>query len=480
MNKRERISGIINEKSHMFNEVSDKIWEYAETRFEEYKSSELLCSVLREEGFQVEKGTAGMDTAFVASFGGGKPVIGILAEYDALSGMSQKAGTSVKEPVECGGSGHGCGHHALGTGALAAAVAVKEYMKENNLKGTVRLYGCPGEEGGAGKSFMAREGAFDDLDAVLTWHPSSLNAVVPLSTLANVHVCYKFHGVSAHAAMCPHLGRSALDAVELMNVGVNYLREHVIPEARMHYAVTNAGGKSPNVVQADAEVLYLIRAPKTPQVREIYERVCNVAKGAALMTGTTCEIELQSGYSNVIPNRTLEKVLHSSFMQAGATEADEQDVKFAEEMRSTLTENEKAGDLNMVRLVAGKDAKGMVEMLKDRPLADVLMPYAPIDKALPGSTDVGDVSWIVPTAQISTACYAFGTPGHSWQLVSQGTSEAFHKGMLKAGEVLALSTIELMENPELVEEAKEELKDTLNGESYVCALPEDMKPSSIH
>lgn len=337
---KENVLKIIEEKKDLFIKVSDEIWEFAETRFEEFKSSELLCEILEEEGFVATKGIADMETAFVASFGSGKPVISFLGEFDALYGLSQEAGIAEKKPVSDGGKGHGCGHNALGAGALAAAIAVKEYIKVNNIQGTVRYYGCPGEESGSGKAYIARAGYFKDVDAALTWHPGSTNSVMSCNFLASISAYFKFKGISSHAAASPHLGRSALDAVELMNVGVNYLREHVIQEARIHYAITDAGGSSPNVVQPNAAVLYQMRAPKLSQARDIYDRVVNIAKGAALMTDTTLEIVFDRATSNILSNRTLEKLLYEKFEEVGPVPVDEEDIEYAKNIRESLNEKE--------------------------------------------------------------------------------------------------------------------------------------------
>lgn len=466
----DKISSIVEEKRKLFIEVSDKIWDYAETRFQEYKSAELICSVLEKEGFTVIKGMAGMETAFTAEFGSGEPRIGILGEYDALYGLNQKAGILEIEPVVENGSGHGCGHNALGAGSLAAAVAVKDYMKENNIRGTVVYYGCPAEEGGSGKTYMVKDKIFNGLDAAFTWHPGSTNNMLECSSLANIQIYFKFYGVSAHAGAAPHLGRSALDAVELMNVGCNYLREHMIPEARIHYAVSNTGGLSPNVVQSKAEVLYLIRAPKIEQVKEIYERVENIAKGAALMTGTTYEVIFDRATSNLVMNDTLNQIMYKKMLEVGVPLWSEEDKKFAEKVRTTLTEAEKK---NIISELGKKFAVNSSKKV----LADFIKPYELNEKPMSGSTDVGDVSWVVPTSQCMTACFAMGTPLHSWQAVAQGKSELNHKGMLMAGKVMALSALELFENTEIIKKAKDELKETLEGKEYVCPIPPGAKPN---
>ncbi|HZG17906.1 MAG TPA: M20 family metallopeptidase [Candidatus Bathyarchaeia archaeon] len=461
----QKLSAIIERKRELFIQVSDRIWEYAETRFEEYQSAELLCQTLEGEGFQVERHVGGIETAFIGRYGSGKPVVAFLGEFDALSGLSQEKGVAEEIPLIPGGNGHGCGHNLLGTGSLAAAVALKTYMAEHNLPGTILYYGCPGEEGGSGKTFMAREGLFEAIDFALCWHPMDFNSVLSVNTLANFQVYYKFKGKSSHAAGSPHLGRSALDAVELMNIGVNYLREHIIQEARVHYAVTNAGGISPNVVQANAEVLYLIRAPEVVQVEEIYARVCDIARGAALMTGTQVEIVFDKACSNLVPNRVLETAMQKAFSELGVPVHEEEELELAGQVQATLTEQDIQ---NTTRMFPG---------LKNKALADQLNPYKGT-WPLCGSTDVGDVSWIAPTAQCTTACFAVGSPAHSWQWVTLGATSIAHKGMLHAGKVMAATALEMLEHPELIEQAKAELKERLGGRTYVCPIPEGVRASA--
>ena len=272
----------IDSKKGYYAEISNKIWEFAEPRFQEYRSSELLQHVLKQAGFSIKADLAGEKTAFIAEYGSGKPVIAFLGEFDALPGLSQKADVAERIPVHTDSCGHGCGHQLIGTGTLASAIALKDFMKEHNLQGTIRYYGCPAEENAGGKAFLVRDGYFNDCDLAFCWHPEQGRRACYGSTKANFRVFFTFHGTSAHASMCPELGRSALDAVELMDVGVNYMREHMIDEARIHYAITDTGGDAPNVVQSRAQVLYAIRAPKITQVKELYNRVCNIARGAAV------------------------------------------------------------------------------------------------------------------------------------------------------------------------------------------------------
>jgi aminobenzoyl-glutamate utilization protein B len=465
-----RIAAIIEQKRDLFIGVSEHIWEFAETRYEEVQSAELISRVLEQEGFEVQRAAGGIPTAVVGSYGQGEPVIAILGEYDALSSLSQVGAAVSKEMIIPGGNGHGCGHHLLGSGALAAAVAVRHYMEELDLPGTIRYYGCPAEEGGGGKGYMVRNGLFNDVAAALTWHPGVTNYVNSATLLATCQIYFKFKGRSAHAAGSPHLGRSALDAVELMNVGANYLREHLIPEARLHYAITNAGGISPNVVQSEAEVLYKLRVPHSEQLSEMYERVCSIARGAALMMGTELEISFDSGSSEFILNTTLERLMHEKFEQLGVHDYDETEESFAVAIRSTLTEAEK------------KEQGAPNEVppnLLGHHLSAQLEPYRPKNGMAMGSSDFGDVSWQAPSVQLYTACMALGTALHTWQVVSQGTSSFAYKGMLQAGKVLGATAIELLQTPEWLDKAAAEHRADLKGRTYKCPIPDDTLPAPV-
>ncbi len=454
--------------------ASDQIWEYAELGMKEGRSSALLCRLLRENGFAVESGLAQIDTAFMGSYGTEGPVIAFLGEFDALPRLSQERALPVKKEAAERGNGHGCGHNLLGVGSLAAAVALKEYIEREHIPARVRYYGCPGEENGSGKTFMTRDGCFDGVDAALSWHPADSNCILGMGMLVNLAVTFRFRGRSAHAAATPHLGRSALDAVELMNVGVNFLREHIIPEARVHYAITNAGGSAPNIVQDQAEVYYYIRAPRVVQAKEVYERVCDAARGAALMTGTEVDIQFNQGLSDYIPNRTLGQALQKNLEDLGAPDFDSQDRRLAEEFYRTLTPQDIENALNQARMFVGAEFAGR---LREKTLMDCCMPFIHTEKAFFASTDVGDVSQVVPTAQVMTACCALGTPGHSWQFTAQAASSLGHRGMIHAAEVLAATAYDLLQDPELIRRAKEELLARTGG-VYHCPIPEDLKPNT--
>ncbi|MBQ8813925.1 MAG: amidohydrolase [Lachnospiraceae bacterium] len=459
-------------------EASNLIWEYAETAFLETGSMKILCDLLRKEGFEVEEGTAGIATAFKGTFGSGKPVIGFLGEYDALSGLSQVAGISEKMSLMPGAPGHGCGHNMLGVGSLSAAIGVKKYLEETGKSGTVVYFGCPGEEGGSGKAFMAKSGAFEGLDAAITWHPGDMNRADTRASLANYQVAYKFYGTSAHAGSSAHHGRSALDALELMNMGVQFLREHVIPEARIHYAITNTGGYSPNVVQPYAEVLYLIRAPKNSQLEEIYQRVNKIAEGAALMTETKVEIDFVKGCSSLISNRVIARKLWENLHEVGAPEYTEEEMMFAKAIHESVAEPY----ANLEKFAAMYDKKADKREImshKGEFIHRFVLPFHENGSQGFGSTDVGDVSWNCPTAQIYVATWAVGTPGHSWQIVAQGKSKLAHKGMLYAAKAMAGTAIDMIDDPSLVEAAKAELMDTLDGEHYICPIPDGCKPRAI-
>lgn len=451
---------IIDEKSALLKETSDYIWENPELAFTEFKSAAKLEEVLASEGFKVEKGLAGIETAFSGTFGSGRPIIGILGEFDALSGLGQEAGKTVKVPngKPCG---HGCGHNLLGVASLGAAIGLKHFLETEKCPGTVIYFGCPGEEGGSGKAFMARDGVFDCLDAALCWHPGDRTLVRNYTSLANYQVLYKFDGQAAHAAAHPHLGRSALDAVELMNTGVNFLREHVDTSIRMHYSITDAGGMSPNVVQAHAEVLYLLRAPRNEMLPDLYARVNDIAKGAALMTGTAESHEFIKACSNTVLNDTIQQRLYTCMKAIGVPEVTEEDIDYA-------------------RRLTAESMSGLPDADPEHPLHYELKEYIPGSVEIKyGSTDVGDTSWVCPTAQIVACTEAFGTPGHSWQECTQGKTPLAIKMMLYTAKVLALCGSELMTDAKLLADAKAEHEKLVGPAGYVCPIPKDVKPRAM-
>ena len=467
------IKKLVDAKKEAFLHAGDLVWEYAEIGFKEFQSAKALTDVLKAEGFVVEEGVAGIPTAFVASWGEGKPIIGLLGEYDALPALKHAAGDPVESSEIVSENGHGCGHNLLGAGALGAAVAVKDYMQAHGLKGTIRYYGCPGEEFGSGKMFMARAGLFDDLDAAFTWHGGAYNAITADHSLANLCAYFKFKGRTSHAAGSPHLGRSALDACELMNVGCNYLREHILPDERIHYAYTDVGGSAPNVVQDHACVFYYVRSPRLYQVLDLYERVQDVARGAALMTGTQLEIVLNDGLCDYVPNDTLSKLLYESFCEAGGPKFSEEEKALAAEFAKTF---DPAAVADKARTLAAHFGPEVAEKYKDQILVEDIFPYHASDMISSGSTDVGDVSYCAPTAQMNVSTWALCTTGHTWQVTAQSGSNIGRTGTVKAAEVLALASIKAMQNPELLEKAKEEWKKTTGGK-YVCPVTDDVQPA---
>lgn len=466
----------IEEKASLITETADRIWSYAELSLQEEQSAALYCAALEKEGFTVERGACGISTAFAASYGGGRPVIGILAEYDALSGLSQKGGSLTREELIPGGCGHGCGHNLLGAGAFAAALGVKAYLEETKRAGTVVLYGCPGEEGGAAKAFMARDGLWRTLDAALTWHPEDANEVVTGSSNSCIQVQYQFTGVASHAAGAPDRGRSALDAVELMNIGVQFLREHMSGKARVHYAITDAGGRSPNVVQPRATVLYMVRSNRVAEAVELEKRVDDIARGAALMTGTTFEKKFIDGLADTVPNHTLEAVLYRNFQELGVPAYTAEEHAYADALAETYPGSEGIPGIGGKHDPAIADQVRELRLRGGHAMNDFLLPLYQGEAFDPGSTDVGDVSWQTPTGQIHVAAWPNGCPGHSWQNVSCGRTSIGHKAALHAGKVLAGAAIDLLESPELLEAAGVEMrKQTAAG--YVCPIPADVVPT---
>ena len=475
MDRTQQIKALVESKKAKWTQLSDAIWATPELHFREYKSSRALADALEAEGFAITWGI-GCETAFVASWGEGKPVISILGEFDALPGLSQTAGLNEQKPLEAGAPGHGCGHNALGTGSAAAAVAVKEYMQKHGLAGTIRFIGSPAEETGGGKIFMLRAGAFKDVDIAIAWHPGFVNGMLGCGLLSDRDVTFSFKGKAAHAAGSPHLGRSALDACELMNVGVNYLREHVIQEARIHYAYQDVGGPAPNVVQETASLRYFIRAPHVQQVLEISERVFDCARGAALMTGTEVTISPTGGFGDFIPNDVLSQVVGESLIEVGPPAFDEADYKLAESFFQNYGESNFESIKNDVFYYTdGMDPTPYLS----QPLVTDIWPYVRKSITRPGGSDAGDVSYVVPTCWLSTACYANGTAGHSWQATAQTGTSLTHKGMLCAAEAMALGAVKLLEDPQLVEAAKAEHRRATGGMSAPELIPVSIRPEDL-
>ncbi|HGA2977134.1 TPA: M20 family metallopeptidase [Klebsiella aerogenes] len=473
------VDDIIESRRDDFCAIADDIWDHPETRFQEFWSAARLADALEAEGFQLSRHAGGIPNAFIASFGEGKPVIALLGEFDALAGLSQQAHSAEPTSATPGKNGHGCGHNLLGTAAFAAVVAAKQWLQQHGGSGTLRFYGCPGEEGGSGKTFMVREGLFDDIDAALTWHPEAWAGMFSTSTLANIQAAWRFTGTAAHAANSPHLGRSALDAVTLMTTGSNFLNEHIIEKARVHYAITDTGGVSPNVVQAQAEVLYLIRAPEMADVQQIFARIEKIAQGAALMTETSVSCRFEKACSSYLPNRTLEAAMYQAVCHYGTPQWSDQERAFAADIRATLGVNDIQNSLKNIAGTSGEEGKAFARRHHDTVLIDEVAPWAATENVLAGSTDVGDVSWKAPVAQCFSPCFAIGTPLHSWQLVSQGRTSIAHKGMLLAGKILGATAIRLFSDRSLLEASQQELAQVLAVSPYQCPIPRDVVPSIL-
>ncbi|MBQ2920218.1 MAG: amidohydrolase [Oscillospiraceae bacterium] len=476
---KQSIYDYIQSRADDFIAVSDRIWEFAELSLNEYKSVACYLDFLRKEGFTIREQVANVPTAFAASYGSGSPRIGILAEYDALSSLSQRAGVAEKDPLVPGGHGHGCGHNLLGAGSLAAAVTIKKLIELGHLKGTVVFYGCPGEEGCAGKSFMARDGEFRDLDAAITWHPGDTNEVTTGSNAACLQYLYSFQGQTAHAAGDPHLGRSALDAAELMNVGVQFLREHMRKCESVHYSFLDVGGPSPNVVQPTASVLYMVRSDNVRNAKSLLERVHNIARGACLMTGTEVSIRQVDGTASTLSNTVLEKVIHKNLEAAPLPVYTDDELAFAEAIHNTYDCRDLPGTAPRFDWKVKQQVKEWTNN-GQKAVNDFVMPYVPSDYMSAGSTDVGDVSWLTPTAQFNAATWPSNCPGHSWQMVSTGKTVFAHEAMLYAGCVLAMTAYDLMTDPAILTEARAEFSVTAAG-GYDCPLEPDLvaEPAAI-
>ncbi len=444
---------LVDKDAAHWQQVSKQIWDYAELGYHETKSSDLLQEQLKAAGFKVQAGVANEPTAFIASYGEGKPVVGILGEFDALPGLSQQP-EPTRDPVMAGAPGHGCGHNLLGSGAALAAVALKQYMEAHHIAGTLRYYGTPAEEGGSGKVYMVRDGAFKDVDVVLQWHPAASNAVANGGQLAVVSAKFTFHGVAAHAAMAPDRGRSALDAVMLMGNGVEFMREHVPSNTRIHYIISK-GGVAPNIVPDLAQMDLMARSPFNTTLKDVWEWIQNIAKGAALMTGTTLEVKGIGSDANIIPNDPLAAVAQKNLQEVGGYKMDAEQQKFALELQKTFKTDS----------VPSLDTTNEIEPLRK---FDPNQPAA--------STDVGDVSWNVPTIGFSAATWVPGTAAHTWQAAATSGMSIGQQGMVVAAKALALTGLDVFTDPALVQAAKADFAKQTAGKSYYTAIPADQKP----
>lgn len=448
--KTDKITANLDAKKEAYSSIAQQIWGFAEMGYQEEKSAALLQQTLSNEGFKVTKGVAGIPTAFIAEYGEGLPIIAVLGEYDALPGLSQEAVAEKKSAGKV--AGHACGHHLFGTASTAAAIEVKNWLKTNHKKGTIRFYGCPAEEGGSGKVYLVREGLFADVDVALHWHPGDANDANPGSALANKSAKFRFHGIASHAGMAPEKGRSALDGVEAMNMMVNMMREHIPSDARIHYVITN-GGKAPNVVPDFAEVYYYVRHSNRKMVLDIFDRIAKAAEGAALGTGTKMDYELIGGTHELLPNITLQKMMHANLVKVGGVQYTEKEKEFGNQIIQSL---------------------GIENGSLDK--ATVVQPYKALDPSF-GSTDVGDVSFTVPTAGMGSATWVPGTPAHSWQAVAAGGTDIGNKGMMVAAKTIALTAIDLFLNPDQIVKAKTELEEKRGKDFKYTPLLGDRKPA---
>ncbi|MDE2775518.1 MAG: amidohydrolase [Chloroflexota bacterium] len=470
MRNKQDIADWLDEHETRFTRMSDEIWDNPELQFLEFKASKLQADFLAAEGFQITWDIGGLSTAFAAEWGSGKPVIAFAGEYDALPGLSQKDQKD-PEPIKAGAPGHGCGHNLLGTGCLAAALAFKEWLQASGHQGTVRYYGCPAEEGGSGKVFMGRAGAFDDLDATFNWHPWYINSAMKGSLLSVNRYYFRFHGQTAHAAADPHSGRSALDALELMNIGVNYLREHVTDDVRLHYSILS-GGLAPNVVPDYAESYYYVRAIEPDTLEDVSQRVIRIARGAAMMTDTEVEVVYKSGSTRVLSNETLADLQYDVMRELGGIDFTSEEHAYAAAI------NQRFGDANVKTLVNryGVDAQRAEQAL----IGDVL-PSRDKRFVSPGSSDMGDMSWYAPCSMLQTATWASRAAAHSWGVVASGRTSIGHKGMMYAAKVMALAAAELVASPQLLERAQAEFRAVIERSPYKCPIPDDVPaPSHAH
>ena len=458
-----------------FIDMANAIWRQPEVAWEEREAARIQINALESGGFRITKNVAEMETAFVAEWGEGKPVLGFLGEYDALAGLSQHAEPTKQAIVESG-PGHGCGHNLLGTGCLAAAVVAKEWLESNQKSGTVRYYGCPAEERVAGKVFMARAGMFDDLDCGLNYHPDSINMPGKGSAVGVTDLTFRFHGRTAHAGGAPHQGRSALDAVELMNVGVNYLREHVTEKVRIHYAITH-GGDVPNIVPEEAEVWYFLRAPNRPEMKQLLSRVRKVAEGAALMTETSVEMTTNGACSSVLNNHYLADLHYDAMKLIGPIQYTEDDLSFARKLNDGFPAENARNRFRSLRVPEAQ--KDRVAGLEGKALIGENFPSMDEENIGTGSTDVGDVSWITPLCMLRTTCFPTGAASHSWGVAAASGMSIGHKGMMHAAKIMAAVAVDLYSDPIHIERAREEWAKKTMDQPYSPPIPDDLQPPRV-
>ncbi len=455
-----------------FVQIADAIWRTPEVAWREFKSSKLQADFLQADGFDVSWDIDGINTAFVAEWGQGRPIIGFIGEYDALPGLSQKNQPS-KEAVVEGGAGHGCGHNLLGTGCLASALAIKHWLDATGRPGTVRYYGCPAEERTSGKTFMARAGAFDDLDAAFNFHPSSMNMAGKGSSVGLYDLKFCFHGTAAHAGGAPHKGRSALDAVELMNIGVNYLREHVTEKVRIHYVITH-GGDAPNIVPPEAQVWYFVRAHQRRELDQVVARVRKIAQGAAMMTETSVQEIFQGGCSSVLNNHCLADLQYEAMQLIGPISFSEQEMAYAQQINDAYPQKKERDLFEHLRVP--DEFKPAVQAARGQPLLGQNWPSMNQEYISTGSTDVGDVSWITPLSMLGTACFATGAAGHSWGVVATSNMSIGYKGMLHAAKIMAVAAMDLYTDAELLRRARLEWEAATRDNPYRTPLPDGVRP----
>lgn len=468
----------LDENSPRFMDMSDKIWENPEVKWEEFIASRLQIEFLEKEGFSIIRDVAEMNTAFIAEWGEGKPIVALIGEYDALPGLSQKK-QATKEPVVEGEAGHGCGHNLLGTASMAAAVAVQKWLQSSAAAGTIRYYGCPAEEGGGAKVFMARAGLFDDLDCALTYHPGSFNNPSKGGTVAIQSSRFRFHGVSAHAGGAPHRGRSALDGVELMNVGANYLREHVLDGTRIQYIITD-GGQAANIVPETAEVEYIIRAERPDYLEEVVGRIRNIAKGAALMTDTEFQEKMLIAYSSVMSNHAIADLMYAALEFIGPIEFTAEEMDFAQKINDAFPGTNEDYIQEVVDYIKpSAEHEEMILANKHLPLRGENFPAMDAHLIEKGATDVGDLSQITPTGALFTACFSTGSPGHSWSNVACGGMSIGYKGMMHAAKAMALTGLDLYSDPVHIQAAQNEFDRKMGSRKYVCPIPDDIKPPRL-